>query len=309
MDPMQTSLRFARKQATLEYPEYEFGNFELKAMEIAETQNAVRKGGSSSGPESGTDIANKYLADVHAKVVPILETLGRELAELKDIDPVLDIWRSRLAKSKTVAAIEKSKMQELKVQWSQFIRQPVKKFLPFMDEPLEGNLSAVFANAGKPVPVGTIKTYEPADWSCKPTMTRGAYHVGQYDRQGQKAAAIMVPRETKTSVGDYGSVELTVPVPRSIAGQKLFCELFIGDTRIDNAYRSVRQIDVLVNGKVVFSRDIADPKAEDWVTFELTDIAQSTSELKFQVRVTEKRAVSDHTSWVFVGSLRLFAVK
>ena len=307
MNPLQTSLRFARKQATLEYPEYEFGQFELKAIEICEARNAMKKNGSSSESTSGADVANKYLADVQAKVVPILETLGRELVELKDIDPVLDIWRKRLAKGKTVAAIEKSKMQELKTQWNRFVRQPVKEFLPFMDEPQEGNLTAVFANAGKPLPTGTIKTYAPADWSCKPTMVKGAYHVGQYDRQGQKAAAIMVPRQTKSDIGDFGTVELIVPTPK--VNGKLCAEIFIGDTRTDNAYRNVRQIDVLVNGKVVSSRDIADSKAEDWVTFELTDIVQSTAELKFQVRVTEKKAINDHASWVFVGPMRIFVGK
>jgi hypothetical protein len=140
-------------------------------------------------------------------------------------------------------------------------------------------------------------------------LAKGAYHVGQYDRQGQKAAAIMVPRRTRSAVGDFGIVELTALTPKCDAGQKLFGELFIGDTRIDHAYRNVRRIDVLIDGKVVFGRDIADPKAKDWVTFELTNIALTAPELKIQVRVTEKRATSDHTSWVFVGSLRIFVVK
>ncbi|MFA5192286.1 MAG: glycoside hydrolase family 20 zincin-like fold domain-containing protein [Verrucomicrobiia bacterium] len=309
MDPLQTSLRFARKQATLEYPEYEFGQFESKSLEILNARNAARKNSHSSGAESGMDAANKYLADVRAKVPPMLETLGRELAELKDIEPVLNVWRARLAKGKTVAEIEKSRTREMKAQWNRWVRQPVKEFLPFLDEPQETNLTAIFANANKPAPSGMIKTYEPADWSCTPALAKGVYHVGQYDRQGQKAAAIMVPRRARSAVGDFGIVELTAPTPKCDAGQKLFGELFIGDTRIDHAYRNVRRIDVLVNGKVVFGRDIADPKAKDWVTFELTDIAQTAPELKIQVRVTEKRATSDHTSWVFVGSLRIFVVK
>ena len=43
--------------------------------------------------KTGEEAANAYLADARAKVLPMLDALSKELAELKDIEPVLDLWR------------------------------------------------------------------------------------------------------------------------------------------------------------------------------------------------------------------------
>ena len=40
------------------------------------------------------------------------------------------------------------------------------------------------------------------------------------------------------------------------------------DTRIDHRYYNVRFIEVLASRKVLFKRDIADPKAEDWINMD-----------------------------------------
>ncbi len=290
LEPIQVSLRFARKQATLEYPEYEYADFEFRALQIQVEQNA--------------DAANAYLSEVQAKIPPMLARLSKELDELKDIEPVLDLWRARLAKSKTVAAIESTQLQEKLAQWKTFVNQPIKDFLPFLDEPSEGDLAALFKNRARPVPAGTLKTYDAADWTCHPAMARGAYCVGFYERDGQQAAAILLPINTRSTPGDFGYVELNVPKPE-LEG-RLFAELFLVDTRLDRRYHNVRRIEVLANGKTLFTRDIADPKADDWVTMDLTDAVANATNIKLQVRVIEQRAVSNHTSWVFVGPVRLY---
>ncbi|MDI9445701.1 MAG: hypothetical protein QM844_16160, partial [Planctomycetota bacterium] len=74
----------------------------------------------------------------------------------------------------------------------------------------------------------------------------------------------------------------------------------------DHRYYNVRFIEVLANGKVLFKRDMADPKAEDWINLDLTEAAGNAKEIKIQVRVIEKGSVSNHTSWVFVGPVRLY---
>ena len=39
---------------------------------------------------------------------------------------------------------------------------------------------------------------------------------------------------------------------------------------------------------------------------DLTEAAGNAKEIKIQVRVIEKGSVSNHTSWVFVGPVRLY---
>ncbi|MBR5711484.1 MAG: hypothetical protein IKX40_12070 [Thermoguttaceae bacterium] len=93
IEPMLTSLRFARKMATLNYPNYEFNDFERKAVEIY--------------TKKGEQAANEYLDYVQKTVRQQIQTLRTELAELKDIDPALDQWITRLDNAKNIQQINK----------------------------------------------------------------------------------------------------------------------------------------------------------------------------------------------------------
>ena len=300
IEPILTSLKFARKQATLDYPEYEFGQFEIQAAEIQSTK--------------GEQAANEYLARVHATVNKQLEALSRELSELKDIEPVLDLWRVRLSKGKTVSEINKAELAKRKVEWDALVKQPVKEYLPFLEEPLEGNLTSIFDSMQNAAPAGTLATRASSDWTCAPTQAVGGYRVGTFNRGGIQTAAIVVPRHTKTQEEQFGWVEQTFDLAKLVPGnvaesidlsKDLKAQLFLADNRIDHVYRGVRRIDVSVNGKTVFSRDLADPAAPDWIEFPVSTVSSTDSTCKIVVRVTELRPVGDHTSWVFVGPLRI----
>jgi len=77
VEPMRASLIYARKQATLEYPDYAYAEFE-KDLAAGKTT----------------------YADVEVNLNRILATLSAELADLKDVEPVLNLWRERLKKAK-----------------------------------------------------------------------------------------------------------------------------------------------------------------------------------------------------------------
>ena len=65
-------------------------------------------------------------------------------------------------------------------------------------------------------------------------------------------------------------------------------------------------IDVLVNGKVVYSRGVSDAVKSNWVEFPLEPPADGSKMFRVVVRVTELTPVTDHTSWVFVGPLYVY---
>ncbi len=293
IEPMKTSLRFARKQATLEYPEYRYGDFESVAARLLH--------------EQGEPAADRWLAEVSQNVKPMLDKLSAELSELKDIEPVLELWRIRLEKGKSVALLKQSRVKDQQLAWNKLVHLNVSEVLPFMENPLEGNLSALFKNQKREAPAGTVARYDASDWTTGVQWNNNSFLAGAYDRDGQKAAAIVVPRRTNTAPGQYGAVELTVPTP-AFEG-KLLAEAFLVDSRIDNAYKNVRDIEIWANGALIYRRDIADPKAPDWITLDLTAAAKANKELRIQVVVREKAAVSDHTSWVFVGPVFLKAAQ
>ena len=105
-------------------------------------------------------------------------------------------------------------------------------------------------------------------------QTRGGYRTGRFTRGGNRngghrsAAQDEVPTRATLAVSSRRSGRRQVE-----PGKKLTGKLFIADTRIDDAYRNVRFIEVVVNGKQVFRRDVSDPQAKDWVVFDLTGFA------------------------------------
>ncbi len=295
VEPMRASLRFARLQAELDYPEYEFANFEQTAAALEQ--------------QEGEDAANAYLARVHRTVSEQIAKLSAAFQELKDVEPTLDVWRARLAAGKTTAERKKAELEKRKKEWEKLTRLDVKEFFPFLENPVEGNFAALFDNLLKQETTETLQCIPGDAWKTDPSQTTGPYRIGKFHREGLATptlAAIMAPRHTKTQIGDAGWVEQTLDLETlSPNHDQLLAELFITDTRIDNKYRNIRKIEVLVNGKTVWSRDLSDPNAKDRCVFPLERVSETDASCHIQVRVTELHEVSDHTSWVFIGPLRL----
>ena len=128
--------------------------------------------------------------------------------------------------------------------------------------------------------------------------------------------AIVVPRNTKTNVGDCGWIEQTIDFnlqdynsfieEPKVNPYPLTARMYLVDSRIDKRYHGVRRIDVQVNGKVVYSRGVSDAVKSNWVEFPLELPADGNPRFRIVVRVTELAPITDHTSWVFVGPLIVY---
>ena len=311
IEPIQTSLKFARKQATLEYPYYEFNNFEQKAVEIYS--------------EKGELAANEYLNRVQETVTKQIETLSAELAELKDVEPVLDQWRKRLENAKNIQQLTGVNADQRAKEWKKLVKQPIEQFFPFMEKPSEKTLLSLFVGLREPTAPHAIRFRSGSDWVCKPSQAIGAYRVGTFTltymdiifQNSITMGAIVVPRNTKTNVGDCGWIEQTIDFnlqdddnsdieEPEVNPYPLTARMYLVDSRIDKRYHGVRRIDVLVNGKVVYSRGVSDAVKSNWVEFPLEPPADGSKQFRVVVRVTELTPVTDHTSWVFVGPLYVY---
>ena len=122
-------------------------------------------------------------------------------------------------------------------------------------------------------------------------------------------------RETK--VGDCGWIEQTIDFnlqdddnsdieEPEVNPYPLTARMYLVDSRIDKRYHGVRRIDVLVNGKVVYSRGVSDAVKSNWVELPLEPPADGKPRFRIVVRVTEITPVTDHTSWVFVGPMFVY---
>jgi hypothetical protein len=98
-----------------------------------------------------------------------------------------------------------------------------------------------------------------------------------------------------------------VPVPE-FSG-RLMLDAFVNDTRVENRYPGHRDLQLWVNDRLVWEEDIARSReGSEWISLDLTDLAEPGSPLALRFRVIDKRPVSDHLSVAFLGPVILRAV-
>ena len=289
LEPMRATAELARKMASLDYPEYTFHGLDRDYFALAQ--------------EGKTREMRDKVEQVRSLLLPKLEKIKSELGELKAIDEYIAFWQAQA----DVGSVEKTIAEQLRqkaTKWKSFTALPASQLMPYNEEGTEEDLQQLFATWSTPPKGGNrLVEVQPADWQ-KSTALRGAFLAGSFERCGVSCVGIGLPGNTATAVGDYGQFRTSIPVPKHKG--KLIADLFIADTRIDDKYRNVRVLSLSVNGRPVWTQDIAlDQRGKEWITIDLTEIAREAETLDFVLSVMEKQAVSHHASLVFLGPLIL----
>ena len=145
------------------------------------------------------------------------------------------------------------------------------------------------------------------DWLQAPPRWRGAWGVGAYEPDGRGVVAIAYPPQAPSEIGDYAEVRAEAPVP-AFQG-RLLLDAFVNDTRLDNAWRGYRFMQLWVNDSLAWEEDIAPSReGREWVTVDVTDAVKAAGRLSLRFRVVDKRAVSSHATVTFIGPVRLRGV-
>ena len=91
--------------------------------------------------------------------------------------------------------------------------------------------------------------------------------------------------------------------------ERLVLDVFVNDTRLDNVWKNYRFMQLWVNDSLAWEEDIAPSReGREWVSVDVTGRAKPGVPLKLRFRVTDKRAVSSHSTITFLGPIRLRAV-
>lgn len=289
LEPMRTTLVYARKMAILDYPEDSLAGFEDRMYDWIDEGNLAA--------------ARQALAEVQATTERQLDRIAGELQGLKAIDGYVAYWRQRIAGIESWQRLAKDRRAKMQGRLAKMLRGGPKVLFPYK-EATDADLAALFKHLSSPPAGRLLKEVQAGEWLRGVPRWRGAYTIGPAAGQSVPLAAIGYPGHAPSTVDDYGEVRLEVPVPQFQG--RLVLDLFVTDTRLDNKWRQYRFMQLCVNERVAWEADIAaDQSGREWISVDVTEAAKSGQPLTLAFRVTDRKPVGDHASVTFLGPLRL----
>jgi len=293
LEPMRATLAYARKMTHLDYPEYEHATFERQMMALVD--------------EGKLDEAGRLLDATRARVEPQLARIAATLADLKGVDEYVAFWKDQLgdvSRWKEKAAQRRADMSK---RFDKLMAGGVAGLFPYKDQVVGTELDALFDRLADPPEGKPLIRLEAADWLRRPCRFFGAFCAGPFEGKGCSLVAVAYPRHAPSTAGDMAEVCAEVPVPE-FSG-RLMLDAFVNDTRVENRYPGHRDLQLWVNDRLVWEEDIARSReGSEWISLDLTDLAEPGSPLALRFRVIDKRPVSDHLSVAFLGPVILRAV-
>ncbi len=293
LEPMQTTLVYARKMALLDYPEYAAPEFERTMIWLVDAGRL--------------DEAEHLLDETRDQLRPRLAQVSGSLAGLKGIDQYVSFWNEQLGSIEQWKARAERRRQKKERQFAKIIGGDAAVLFPYKETVPAGQLDKLFARLADPPSGGQVLAeLESSDWLRQPAQTSGAFSAGPYTWKGRPMVAVAYPRGVPSSIGDVAEVCAAVAVP-PFAG-RLVLDAFVADTRLENRYPGYRYLQLWLGDRMVWERDIAPPQeGEEWVSVDVTRWARPGTPLNLRFRVVDKRRVGDHLSVAFLGPVRLRA--
>jgi hypothetical protein len=289
LEPLRTTLVYARKMTLLEYPEDWAADLEEQLFSLLDEGQA---------PE-----AEQTLTAARDRLEQQLARIADELQGLKGIQEYQTYWEKRFpafAAWKGLAAQRRTAMQ---VRLDKLLQQGPAELIPYKPARAE-DVTALFADWDQPPAGQLLAELSVADWLRRALRWRGAFAVGLCELGGHQSLAVAYPAKVPSTPGDYAEVraELTAPKPAN----RLFLDAWVEDTRSDNRWREYRFMQLWVNDQLLWEEDVApDRKGRAWVSVDVSAPAKAADRLKLRFRVVDKRGVSNHLSVTFLGPVRL----
>ncbi len=289
LEPLQATLTYARRTATLDYPEYSLPDFESKMISLVDAGQS--------------DEAAALVASVRQQVNTQLTRIEAELGDLKGIDTYTEFWRQQVSSPD----VWQARVQQRRGQMQQFYQQLVADgFAPVLvDARLEDkDYADLFALLPSP-PAGPVVAELAADqWLAAPPRWQGRWAIGPLAWQGRTLSAIAFPRHTASKVGDYAELRTTVQTP-AFQG-RLLLDLFVQDTKFDLQYTKYRFMELWVGDTRIWQEDASDSRdGHEWLSLDITKLATPGQPLALRFRVEDRRPVGCYGTATFLGPLRL----
>jgi hypothetical protein len=294
LEPLAATLDYARKMASLDYPEYTLGSsFDEKMIELYGDREAEE--------------AEKAAAEAGRQVEQQLAAIKESLRGLKGIEAYADFWRKQAAGEKTWAERLASRRAGMETAFRAMAKDGFARCL--VDERLDQAAYATWLESLASPPAGRLLAETAAaEWLKQLPRWQGPWRLGPIDWRDQKLTVIAFPRRTASKVGDYAEVRAELAVPSSTG--RLSLDLFVNDTKIDPAYPRYRYLELWINDRLAWEEDITLSRAgREWLSVDVTDAAKSSTSLAIRFRVVDRQRVGSYGSVTFLGPLRLRAAE
>lgn len=290
LEPMQATLAYARTMTELDYPDYLLADMEADLCTLL-----------AAGRE---DDARHRLAELRAEVLDQLARIEKALHGLKGIEEYAALWRDRM----TGLAYWNARRTEREVVMPARFRSTMATdpalLFPYAKPP-RGELSGLLDPLRGPPPGALLAEVAATNWLNTPVRWRGSWSAGPYaDDRHAPVSALAYPRNAPSVPGDAAEVRMDVGLP--VFKGRLRLDVFVNDSRLDNAWRNYRFMQLWVNDTLTWEEDIAPTRAgREWVSVDVTDQAKARAPLHLRFRVIDKQAVSTYATVIFLGPVRL----
>jgi len=289
LEPLRTTLLYARKMALLEYPEDWAVDVEDRVFSLLDDGQAGE--------------AEQTLTAGRQRLQQQLARIGGELEGLKGLREYRTYWENRLPPLEAWEGLAAQKRVTMLARLERLLKLSPAELMPYKAA-TAADVAALFADWERPPAGKLLAELSAADWLRAAPRWRGAYAVGPAELGGRRSLALGYPAGVASTPGDYAEVRAELPAPKG--AKPLFLDVCIEDTRSDNQWREYRFMQLWANGQLLWEEDVApDRQGRTWVSVDVSAAAKAADVLQLRFRVTEKRSVSNHLSLTFLGPVRL----
>lgn len=289
LEPLQTTLVYARKMTLLEYPED-------WAADLEEQMFAWLDAGATAQAEQALQAARQRLRQQ-------LDRIADELQGLKAIQGYCDYWQNRFPPFEAWGERVAQRRAAMQDRLDRLLKQDPAGLFPYKSATAE-DVTALFAEREQPPQGEVVAELSAEDWLHTAPRWRGAFAAGPSQLGGCRSLAIAHPANVPSTPGDYAEVRAELRAPKP--ADRWLLDAWVEDTRADNRWREYRFMQLWGNDQLLWEEDIApDRRGRAWLTVDVTELVRDGQPLQLRFRVLEKRGVSNHLSVTFLGPLRL----
>jgi hypothetical protein len=289
LEPMRTTLVYARKMALLEYPEDWAVDLEEQLFSWID--------------EGQVKDVERSLTTARSKLTQQLDRITDELQGLKGIKEYRTHWENRFPPLEGWKKLAAQRRAAMEGRLHRLLKLGPTELFPYKPATTT-DLTQLFAEWEKPPAGNILAGLSTRDWLRMPSRWRGAFAVGPSELGGHPSLAIAHPARIPSQPGDHADVRAELLLPKSV--NQLFLDAFVEDTRSDNRWRDFRFVQLFVNEQLVWEEDVAsDRRGRAWVSLDVSELARKADRLKLRFKVLDKRGVSNHLSVTFLGPVRL----
>jgi len=289
LEPLRTTLVYARKMTLLEYPEDWAADVEERLFD------AFAEGDAAA--------AEQTLTPARARLGEQLTRIAEELQGLKAIDGYRKHWESRFPPLEAWKGLVDQRRSAMIGRLNRLLKQGPTELFPYKAATAD-DVAALFADWERPPEGKTLAELTAEDWLRPASRWRGAFVVGPSGLGGRPSVALAHPARIPSTPGDYAEVRAELPAPKF--DSRLLLDACVEDTRSDNQWRGYRFMQLWVNDQLAWEEDVApDRKGRVWVTVDVSEAARAAAPLKLRFRVEDRRGVGNHLSVTFLGPVRL----